>query len=288
MKESILGSGLRRAVVGVAVVGTLTGCAARENASLNRARMEVRTAKSDPQLAQHAPALLTEASATFGRADRAWQSHDTSETEHLVYLTEQTLQIAREETRRKMAHQRAQLQRDTARIAASDLRTDRNNAYARAEISGLVAEHYRQDSEQYRDLIAGLQTQLLTLNSRETERGLELTLSENVLFGSNRSNLKSGAVLKLAPLTEFLQKNLDRMVTIEGHTDSQGSDDDNQRLSQNRAEAVRQLFIGQGIDQSRILATGLGEAYPIATNDTEAGRLQNRRVQIILSQVRGR
>lgn len=260
-------------------------CAPRENAALSRAQLEVQTAKADPQLVQHAPTLMQETSRALARADREWRSdRDSEETEHLVYLTEQTLRTAREDARRKMAHQRAQMERNSARIAASDLRAEKNDALARAEISGLVAEHYRQDSEQYRTLLTGLQSQMAALNSRETERGLELTLSDNVLFSTNRSDLKAGAVLKLAPLTEYLKANPARMITIEGHTDNRGSDEHNKALSQARADAVRELFIAQGIEATRVVATGMGESFPLASNDSEAGRLQNRRVQIILSQ----
>lgn len=268
------------------VVGAVA-CAPRENAALSRAQLEVQTAKTDPQLTQLAPTLMQETSVALERAERKWRSdRDSEETEHLVYLTEQTLRTAREDARRKMAHQRAQMERDSARIAASDLRAEKNDAVARAEISGLVAEHYREDSEQYRALLSGLQSQMAALNSRETERGLELTLSDSVLFASNRSDLKPGAVLKLAPLTEYLKANPARMVSIEGHTDNRGSDDHNRSLSQARANAVRDLLISQGIEAVRVTAMGMGESFPLASNDSEAGRLQNRRVQIILSQSR--
>ncbi len=269
---------------GMLLVGA-GACAPRENAALQRVQLEMQSAKTDPQLVQHAPSLLQESNALLARAEHEWKSdRDAQETEHLVYLTEQTLRTAREEARRKLSHQRAQMERDNARVAAGDLRAQKDVALARAEISGIVAEHYRQDSEQYRELVTSLQTQVSAMNSKQTERGLELTLSENVLFATNRSDLKPGAVLKLAPLTEFLKLNPTRTVIIEGHTDNRGSDEHNRSLSQARAEAVRQLFVSQGIEGSRIVATGLGEEYPIASNDNEAGRLQNRRVQIVLSQ----
>ncbi len=273
------------APLAVALLVGATACASRDNAALSRAQLELKTAKTDPQLMQNAPTLMQEASAALERAEKKWRNdRDSEETEHLVYLTEQTLRTAREDARRKLSHQRAQMERDSARIAASDLRAAKNEAVARAEISGLVAEHYRQDSEQYRALVAGLQSQMAALNSRETERGLELTLSDSVLFATNRSDLKPGAVLKLAPLTDYLKANPARMITIEGHTDNRGSDEYNKTLSQSRADAVRELLIGQGVDRERVIATGMGESFPLASNDNEAGRLQNRRVQIILSQ----
>jgi OOP family OmpA-OmpF porin len=74
----------------------------------------------------------------------------------------------------------------------------------------------------------------------------------------------------------------DRKVLIEGHTDSSGSASYNSDLSQRRANAVEALLINQGVDPTRIVARGYGESYPVATNDTAAGRQQNRRVEIVI------
>jgi OOP family OmpA-OmpF porin len=75
------------------------------------------------------------------------------------------------------------------------------------------------------------------------------------------------------------------MVKIEGHTDSKGSADYNAQLSQRRAEAVRNFLVNNGISPERITAQGMGEDYPIATNSTAAGRLQNRRVEVTITDV---
>ena len=261
------------------------GCASHENVALDRARLNVQNAQSDPLLTQNASLIVHEAALTYDRADDEWHNHhDRDETDHLVYLTERTLQIARDEAQRKMALQSAQLQRDTSRVAAGSLRAEANQAHARANLNEVVAEHYRHESEQNRILISALNIQVLSLQSRETERGLEFTLSEGVLFETNKSDLKSGAVMKLSPLTEFLKNNPSRLILVEGHTDSVGSEANNRRLSQARAEAVQAMFVNEGIDQSRIVAKGLGKAYPVTSNRSEAGRLQNRRVQIVLLQ----
>ena len=85
------------------------------------------------------------------------------------------------------------------------------------------------------------------------------------------------------PLVEYLQAHGDAKVKIEGHTDSQGSTDYNIQLSQNRAESVRNFLISNGISPERITAQGMGEGYPVATNSTAAGRQQNRRVEVTIT-----
>jgi outer membrane protein OmpA-like peptidoglycan-associated protein len=82
---------------------------------------------------------------------------------------------------------------------------------------------------------------------------------------------------------KFLKSNPEQAITIEGYTDSLGSAAYNRDLSARRAEAVRDFLLQNGIDADRITARGLGEGYPVASNETEAGRQQNRRVNIIIT-----
>lgn len=117
---------------------------------------------------------------------------------------------------------------------------------------------------------------------KQTDRGLVLTLGD-VLFEFNKSELKAGALRNLYPLVSFLKQNSSRGVTIEGHTDGIGSESYNLELSQRRAEAVRRFLIENGLRQDRITARGLGEAYPVASNDTDPGRQMNRRVEIVIA-----
>ena len=86
----------------------------------------------------------------------------------------------------------------------------------------------------------------------------------------------------LYQLVEFLKKNLIRSVSIEGHSDNIGSEGYNLELSQCRAEAVRNFLLDNGISPERLTARGYGKAYPVATNNTEAGRQQNRRVEVVV------
>jgi outer membrane protein OmpA-like peptidoglycan-associated protein len=103
-----------------------------------------------------------------------------------------------------------------------------------------------------------------------------------------KANLKPGATRSLTNVAQFLRENPERQITIEGYTDNVGSDAYNRELSQRRADSVRDFLVQSGISADRITARGLGEEYPVASNDTQAGRQQNRRVQIIIINDNGR
>jgi len=88
---------------------------------------------------------------------------------------------------------------------------------------------------------------------------------------------------KLAKISGIVLAHPSLKLEVEGHTDSVGSDEYNQRLSENRANSVRDFLIREGINSSSIAARGFGESQPVATNDTAAGRQQNRRVELVVS-----
>ena len=135
-------------------------------------------------------------------------------------------------------------------------------------------------------LIAQQQQQLSDLNAKKTARGLVITLGD-VLFSSNKAQLKSGGMRNMQKLADFLNKYPQHKVLIEGYTDSIGSDSLNQKLSERRAMSVKTALIGMGISSERITTQGYGEAFPVAGNDTASSRQLNRRVEIILSDENG-
>ena len=104
-----------------------------------------------------------------------------------------------------------------------------------------------------------------------------------MLFDTASANLKSGAREKLAKVAGILLSHRGLKLQVEGHTDSVGSTDYNQRLSENRAGSVRTYLVEQGIAANTIGTAGFGETMPVASNDTPAGRQQNRRVELIVS-----
>ena len=130
---------------------------------------------------------------------------------------------------------------------------------------------------------AELQRQLEILQAKPTDRGLVLTLGDT-LFATGKSELKSGASANLDRITAFLSEYPKRTAAIEGFTDSMGSDDMNQSLSERRANAVKNYLVNQGVSSARLTASGRGENSPIADNDSAAGRQQNRRVEVVINQ----
>ncbi|MGH8579424.1 MAG: OmpA family protein, partial [Gammaproteobacteria bacterium] len=119
--------------------------------------------------------------------------------------------------------------------------------------------------------------------AEKTERGYVLTLGD-VLFEVDRSSLKPGAQRNLDQLVTFLKEHPEQKISIEGHTDSTASDSYNLKLSERRARAVAAFLVQNAISPERIRTLGYGEAYPKASNDTVAGRQENRRVEIVFAE----
>jgi outer membrane protein OmpA-like peptidoglycan-associated protein len=124
-----------------------------------------------------------------------------------------------------------------------------------------------------------LTKELSDLKAKQTERGIILTIGD-VLFATGKAELSPDAMRSVNKLVEFLQKYTNRNVLIEGHTDSVGSDELNLTLSQKRADSLKEALTGKGVEEKRITTVGYGKKYPVATNDTAAGKQQNRRVEV--------
>ena len=120
--------------------------------------------------------------------------------------------------------------------------------------------------------------------TKNEQRGLVVTLP-GIFFDTGKSTLKAGAKNTLAKIAAQLKGNSDVRVAIEGHTDSVGDDEKNMELSEKRANAVRDYLVSNGVPADRVSATGKGEADPVASNKTAAGRLQNRRVELVITTV---
>jgi outer membrane protein OmpA-like peptidoglycan-associated protein len=118
-------------------------------------------------------------------------------------------------------------------------------------------------------------------NLRETTRGLVVSLSD-VLFDFNRATLRPGAEAKIGQIATILKQYPDHKISVEGHTDSIGSNAYNQRLSEQRAAAVAKALVAGGVEASMISSRGFGRTQPVASNKTAEGRQQNRRVEIVV------
>jgi outer membrane protein OmpA-like peptidoglycan-associated protein len=155
---------------------------------------------------------------------------------------------------------------------------------ARAQQAAQLADQQRQQAETEKtQLRERLRQQLnMILETRETQRGLIVNIND-VLFDFNEYTLKPGAREKLAKVSGILLAYPGLKIQLEGHTDSVGSDDYNLKLSQQRADSVRTYLSSQGVPAESVSSVGLGKADPVATNDTAAGRQQNRRVDMVVS-----
>jgi outer membrane protein OmpA-like peptidoglycan-associated protein len=136
--------------------------------------------------------------------------------------------------------------------------------------------------QQMDDQAETLEEELPNATVQRIGEGIAVTFDSGILFDFDSFALRSEARENLANLAESLREYGDSEVLIVGHTDSTGSDEYNQRLSENRAGSARDFLVQQGIDATRIDALGKGEAEPIASNEEETGRQENRRVEVAI------
>lgn len=139
----------------------------------------------------------------------------------------------------------------------------------------------RREAELASEAAESLRRRLELMALRETDRGMVITLGD-VLFATGQTTLQPESQTNLSDVAELLQSEPDKRVRIEGHTDSTGNESVNLRISQQRADAVKAQLVTLGVESSRIEAVGMGQDFPIASNDTAEGRSQNRRVDVIL------
>lgn len=262
-------------------VAILAGCAASKNSSLTEAHSSYNSASADPQVTNLAAVELQQASVTLNKADSALSKGESADTvNQLAYIAKQQVGIAQEAAKRKTAElavTEASAKREQLRLEARTAEADA--AKQQAAIS-------QETAVQQQALIAQQEMQLKELNAKKTERGLVITLGD-VLFSTNKAQLKSGGMRNVQKLADFLKQYPQRKVLVEGFTDSTGSDSLNQELSERRANAVRTALVDMGISSDRINTRGYGKAFPIADNDSAASRQLNRRVEIILSDDNG-
>jgi outer membrane protein OmpA-like peptidoglycan-associated protein len=172
---------------------------------------------------------------------------------------------------------------------ANERRISQEKAAAEAEADKArqAAEQQRQAAERAEREKMELRTQLTDqlnkiLETRDTARGLVVNMSD-VLFDTGQFTLKPGAREKLAKISGIVLAHPGLKLEVEGHTDSVGGDDFNQKLSEQRANSVRDFLIREGLGSSSITAQGFGKTQPVASNDTATGRQLNRRVEMVVS-----
>ena len=180
---------------------------------------------------------------------------------------------------------------DQARLAAVAQQQQLSAEADRAKLAAADADRARADSDRLRMKAeqdqAQLRQQLLDqfnsiLQTRDTARGLIVNMSD-VLFDTARYTLKPGAREKLAKVSGIILGHPGLKIAVEGHTDSVGGDEYNMKLSDNRAGAVRDFLVAQGVPAASVTSQGFGKTMPVADNGSAAGRQQNRRVELVVS-----
>ena len=250
----------------------LAACASVPTQPAGSAELRARLTalQADPQLAGRAPLAIEKANVAVTAAEQP--QPDPVINAHLQFMADRQILIATADARSQWSvDQRKDI---TEQRAAMQLKERTQEAdVAKQKTAVAVADGQRNAAE--------LQQQINDLQAKETDRGLVLTLGD-VLFTTGTANLNMGAGTQLAKLAGFLNKYPDRNAQIEGYTDSVGSDEYNQGLSQRRADAVKSYLVHQGIDTQRLTSTGNGKSSPVGDNATATGRQQNRRVEVII------
>ena len=176
---------------------------------------------------------------------------------------------------------KAKKEAEEARSLAAAEAERATRAKAEAEQARMAARAESELAAKAKAAANQLMRELSDLKAKQTERGIVLTIGD-VLFATGKADLSSDALRSVDKLADFLQKYPNRNVLIEGHTDSVGSDEFNLTLSQKRADSVQETLTSRGIGEGRIATKGYGKKFPVASNDTVAGKQQNRRVEVII------
>jgi outer membrane protein OmpA-like peptidoglycan-associated protein len=214
----------------------------------------------------------TERKAEEARRAQAEAAKATAEAEK---ATAETQRLQAELAAAKEAAERAKAETAQAQAAA---------AAEKAERAAAESDRLRQQAEQEKQQLRAQLLQQLNavLETKDTDRGLVVTMAD-VLFDSGKYTLRPAAREKLAKLAGIVLGHPGLKLAAEGHTDSTGTADFNQKLSVKRAEAVTEYLGSQGVPRDSLSASGFGDTKPIAENNTAAGRQQNRRVELIVS-----
>ena len=236
--------------------------------------MTIRKMKAEDEEAQRAARAQAEQNAEEAQ-QRAEQARQQSEQAQLAQ--KQAAQAQQEAAQRAQAEaaQRAQAEAAAAAAQAEAQRAQqaRQDAEQRAQ---QLAQQEQQARERLRSQLSAV------LETRETARGLIMEMPD-VLFDFNKYTLKPTAREKLAKVSGILLAHPDLKVQVEGHTDSIGSEEYNQKLSEERAGSVKDYLVSQNVHDNNVTAEGFGKNDPIADNSTAAGRAKNRRVELVVS-----
>ena len=250
---------------------------------------------------KYAPEIFSKASSSLQTAENSLASK--SDKSKIVTDARRAIQFAEDAralSAQRQEAERIQNEKDAAAAAATAKAEEQaaGEAKRQEELTAAKEAQMKTDAEAKQaaeraraqaatEESAALRAQLLqqlnsVLQTTDSPRGLVVNMAD-VLFDFGKYDLKSEAKLKLAKLVGIIQSHPGLHLAIEGHTDSVGSDEGNMKLSQQRAGAVDDFVIQQGLKEEAVTAVGMGKADPVADNSTSEGRQANRRVEIIVS-----
>ena len=291
---------IHRTLLSAIALAALQACTSvpLENTHLAAAQAEFKAAQNTPEVPALASAELRDAEVSLEQARSVWAAQgNSSEVDHLAYLTSRKVAIAQTAASQRQAEKAvndAQSQRQqTLLVARTEEAESAQRSAQSSQIAAIAANQRaqlaagqtalaRQDAQSAQANAAQLQARLTELNAKQTDRGMVVTIGD-MLFDNNSEQLKASAEQSVGRLGAFLKAYPQRKAMIEGYTDSVGSADSNQALSERRAGSVRTALLAVGVVSDRLSTRGYGEGYPVGNNQTADGRLSNRRVEIILS-----
>jgi outer membrane protein OmpA-like peptidoglycan-associated protein len=264
--------------------------AAKEAEELRRSQAEAAQRAEADQRAK------AEADRARAEADRAAAQLDAQRTRQEAEAVQLAARAEADRLKRETEAQRTAAQADIERATKEKAEAEAARADAIAQQQAALAETEKaklaaQESERLRQKAEAEKTELraellrqfnLILETRDTARGLIVNMSD-VLFDTGKSTLRPGAREKLAKVSGVILGHPGLKLEVEGHTDNVGGEEYNQRLSEQRAAAVRDYLVKENIPAASVTVKGFGKTQPVVSNATAAGRQRNRRVELVVS-----
>ena len=301
---------LTPAALAIAVLLGACASAPTTTTQLENARNDFRQAQNNPNVPVLAPQEMRQATEAMQQADMASNEHQNADkVNQLAYVAQQKIALTQEVVKRKLAEaeiDRVAREREQIRLAQRTAEADQARATAQqaqmsaqqsraaalaaqndAALAQRRAEEARAQTADAQTRATLLEAQLADLAAKKTDRGLVITLGD-VLFATDKAELNGNGMRTAQKLADLLKQNPNRIVLVEGFTDSTGSTAYNQDLSERRGASVRDALLQMGVSTDRIRVRGYGESFPVAGNDSASSRQLNRRVEIVLSDDTGK
>ena len=296
-------SRLTPVLLAIAVLVSACSSMPKTTSLLDQTRSDYVMAQNNSKVTNYAPSEMKQAGDALAQANDAASKKESEEKiDKLAYLAKQKIALTQEVANQRSAEaeianagkERDQIRLDQRTMEANQANAKANQAIAIADQSRLATQiaqdetvNAQRQAQEAQARAAQLEKQLSDLAAKQTERGIVITIGD-VLFGTDQARLNPEGMRTTQKLADVLQQNPQRTVLIEGFTDSTGSAEHNQDLSERRASAVRSALQLAGVNRDRIAIRGYGMAYPVAANDTAQNRQLNRRVEIVLSDATGK